>query len=638
MIAQKENLLIIDDTLESLQLLANTLSEQGYKVRGAAKAQMAIKTAKLSPPDLILLDIKMPEMDGYEVCERLKSTQETCDIPIIFISALDEVMDKVRAFSVGGVDYITKPFQIEEVLARIEHQLTIKRLSKEINKKNEQLQQEIQDRRKAEAQAEAANKAKSEFLANISHELRTPLNAILGFAQVMNREPQVSNEQREYLEIINRNGENLLELINDILDLSKIEAGLTSINERSFDLYRLLDNLEELFQIQAEQKDLEIIFIIETNVPQYVKADDQKLRGCLINLISNAIKFTSYGRIIITVQKIVDSTTHLQFSVSDTGPGIAPEEIGNLFNAFVQTSAGIKAAEGTGLGLAISQKFAQILGGEITVESVFGEGATFHLTIQLLEANLLDITMPPRQRVVSLEPGQKPYRILVVDDTKTNRFLLIKLLEPFGFELQEASNGAEAVTIWQSWQPHLIWLDTRMPVMSGLEATQEIRALEKQRDPEETEQKTIIIALTASIFEERRGEVLAAGSNDLVRKPFKEEIIFEKIQQHLGVLYYYEDLPQPTTLPRKVNWLGQPDSFFLEALSGMPIGWVSELSEAANRVREESVFELVEQIPETSATLAKALRGLANDFRLDEIVRLTQAALKLGQSSNLTND
>lgn len=631
MIAQKENLLIIDDTLESLQLLANTLSEQGYKVRGAAKAQMAIRTAKLSPPDLILLDIKMPEMDGYQVCEQLKSAKETCDIPIIFISALDEVMDKVRAFSVGGVDYITKPFQIEEVLARIEHQLTIKRLSKELKEKNELLQQEIQERRNAELQAEAANKAKSEFLANISHELRTPLNAILGFAQVMSREPQVSHEQGEYLEIINRNGEHLLELINDILDLSKIEAGLANLNERSFDLYRLLDNLEELFQIQAEQKDLEILFIIETNVPQYIKADDQKLRGCLINLISNAIKFTSYGRITITVEKIVNSATYLEFSVSDTGPGIAPEEMASLFNAFVQTSAGIKAAEGTGLGLAISQKFAQLLGGEITVESVLGEGTTFHLTIQLLEAKLSEITIPSRRRIISLEPGQEPYRVLVVDDTKTNRLLLIKLLEPFGFELREASNGAEAVSIWQSWQPHLIFLDTRMPVMSGLEATQEIRALERQRDSEETEQKTIIIALTASIFEERRGDVLAAGSNDLVRKPFKEEIIFEKIQQHLGVLYYYEDLPQQTTLPRKVNRTGQPDSFFLEALSGMPISWVSDLFEAANKVREESVFELIEQIPETSATLAEALRGLANDFHLDEIVRLTQATLKSGK-------
>lgn len=625
----KGNLLIIDDTLENLQLLANTLSNQGYQVRGAAKAQMAIRTARLSPPDLILLDIKMPDMDGYEVCERLKATEETCDIPIIFISALDEVMDKVRAFNVGGVDYITKPFQVEEVLARIEHQLTIQRLSKELKEKNEQLQQEIQERRNAELQAAAANQAKSEFLANISHELRTPLNAILGFSQVMNREPQLNREQREYLDIINRNGEQLLELINNILDLSKVEAGLASLNERSFDLYRFLDNLEELFQIQAERKDLDLIFIVEADVPQYIRTDDQKLRSCLLNLISNAIKFTTYGRVILAVKKINDLKACLQFSVSDTGPGIVEEEMATLFNAFVQTSAGIKSAEGTGLGLAISQKFSQLLGGGITVESVVGEGTTFHLTIQLSQVDMSQIVLHQRQRIVGIESGQEPYRILVVDDTQTNRLLLLKLLEPFGFELCEASNGLEAIALWESWQPHLILIDTRMPAMGGLEATKQIRMLERQRSPEDLRQETIIIALTASVFEERRGEVLAAGSNDFVRKPFREEIIFEKIQQHLGVLYCYEDLPVAATVSRKINWLRKPDSFYIEALSGMPITWLEDLDFAANHLREEWVCELIDQIPQTSAALAEALRGLAYDFHLDEIVRLTQATLNL---------
>ncbi|NEQ27088.1 MAG: response regulator, partial [Microcoleus sp. SIO2G3] len=197
--SNKGNILIVDDTLENLQLLSNTLSNQGYKVRGAAKGQMAIRTARSSPPDLILLDIKMPEMDGYEVCERLKADEQTRNIPVIFISALDEVIDKVRAFQVGGVDYITKPFHVEEVLARIEHQLMIQRLSSQLQEKqnqlqeqNKQLQQEIQERQKAEQAAAAANYAKSEFLANMSHELRTPLNAILGFTQLMNRNPQIT--------------------------------------------------------------------------------------------------------------------------------------------------------------------------------------------------------------------------------------------------------------------------------------------------------------------------------------------------------------------------------------------------------------------------------------------------------------
>jgi signal transduction histidine kinase len=634
MTSQKGNILIIDDTLESLQLLATTLSKQGYKVRGAAKAQMAIRTAQLSPPDLILLDIRMPEMTGYEVCEILKKDETTYGIPVIFISALDEVVDKVRAFSVGGVDYITKPFQVEEVLARIEHQLTIRRLSKQLQEKNEQLQQEIQERRKAEESAAAANRTKSEFLANISHELRTPLNAILGFTQVMNRDSQITAEQREYLGIINRSGEHLLELINDILDLSKIELGQVTLNEKVFDLYRLLDNLEELFQIQAEQKELSLIFIISPNVPQYIKTDEQKLRGCLLNLISNAIKFTHYGHVTVAVEKSQSIGLNIQFLVSDTGPGISPEEIDILFDAFVQTSAGIAAAEGTGLGLAITKNFVQLMGGEITVDSVIGEGTTFEFNIKLAEANWSESLLQPRRRAIGLKPGQEPYRILVVDDNKVNRLLLVKLLEPCGFEVRESTNGLEGITLWENWQPHLIWIDTRMPVMGGLEATRQIRLKERERMGELTSSTTIIIALTASVFEERRGEILAAGTNDFVRKPFNEEIIFEKIQQHLGVLYCYEDMPPATTTARKLNWIGKPDSFFLEELALMPTTWVADLYEAANKLREESVFELIEQIPDTSALLADALRGLADDFHLDEIVRLTQSVMNSEEFSS----
>ncbi|HBY76712.1 MAG TPA: hybrid sensor histidine kinase/response regulator, partial [Cyanobacteria bacterium UBA11148] len=297
----KANILIVDDTPQNLQVLSATLSEQGYKIRGVVKGQMAIRAARSSPPDLILLDIRMPEMDGYQVCEHLKADPQTRDIPVIFISALDDVFDKVKAFTVGGVDYITKPFQVEEVLARVENQLTIQRLSKQLQQQNQKLQQEIEERMKAEKAAEAASKAKTEFLANMSHELRTPLNAILGFSQVMSRDSALSTEQREYLGIINRSGEHLLELINDVLDLSKIEAGMISLYESNFDLYHLLDNLEEMFEIKAEQKNLQLIFIVPSNVPQYIKSDAKKLRVCLINLLGNAIKFTEYGTVTLRV-------------------------------------------------------------------------------------------------------------------------------------------------------------------------------------------------------------------------------------------------------------------------------------------------------------------------------------------------
>ena len=675
-LATTGNILIVDDTPENLQILSATLSERGYKVRGVVKGKMAIRAAKSVPLDLILLDIRMPEMDGYEVCQILKSDPQTCEIPIIFISALDEVLDKVKAFAVGGVDYITKPFQVAEVLARVEHQLTIRRLSGQLVEQNQKLQQEIQERMKAEEAAEAASKAKSEFLANMSHELRTPLNAILGFTQVMSRDSKLSTEQREYLRIINRSGEHLLDLINDVLDLSKIEAGLILLDETSFDLYRFLDALEAMFQIKAEQKNLQLLFIVPSNVPKYVKADPKKLRICLINLLGNAIKFTENGTVTLRVSTGVGSgkweqeevTSQnpipnsqfphtLHFAVEDTGPGIAPEDMAGLFDAFVQTEIGRKFAEGTGLGLAITRKFVQLMGGEITVSSVVGEGTNFKFDINIAEPDSVEVITKPLRRVIGLEPNQEVYRLLVVDDTKENRLLLVKLLEPIGFEVREAENGAKGVALWESWQPHVILMDTRMPLMDGLEATRQIRARETDRGRGRLGERgewrdggrekifaakdlgsvsllsnspsvSIIIALTASTFEEKRGEILAAGSNDFVRKPFTETVIFEKISEYLGVRYIYEDLPQSTTASRQVDSIGEKsDVFLLSELVKMPMTWVKELYEAANVVNEELVVQLIQQIPQENATLTEALTDLFNDFRLDVIVRITQSVI-----------
>ncbi|MBE9161013.1 response regulator [Tychonema sp. LEGE 06208] len=636
----KGNILIVDDTPENLQVLSATLSDRGYKVRGVINGKMAIRAARSGSPDLILLDIKMPEMDGYEVCTQLKADPKTAEIPVIFISALDEVLDKVTAFQVGGVDYITKPFHIAEVLARIEHQLTIQRLKRQLLDRNTELQQEIIERKKAEEAAAAASLAKSQFVANMNHELRTPLNAILGFTQVMSRDSLLSHENLENLRIINRSGQHLLELINDVLDLSKIEAGIIGLDERSFDLYQLLDTLEDMFQIKAEAKNLQLRFSVETNVPQYIKTDEKKLRVCLINLLGNAMKFTENGGSIWLRARVEDKQHPaaseispsscsaeqylILFEVEDTGVGIAAAEIDTLFDAFVQTEAGKQAVDGTGLGLTITKKFVEIMGGEIGVESVLGKGTCFKFNIRVFAAISSEITVATLQRVIGVEPDRPVYRILAVDDNQENRLLLVKILQPIGFEVREAENGFQAVELWESWQPDLIWLDTRMPVMDGFEAVKQIRAKEEATKP-----RTVIIALTASTFEERKGEIIAAGCDDFVRKPFQEQILFDKMACYLGVRYIYQELPRlEAGAWRRYFASEKPDSFFLPLLAQMPGSWVQELYGAANDVNEELAIQIVDRISESHPTLAEALKDLLVDYRLDRIMDLTQSSLK----------
>jgi signal transduction histidine kinase len=390
---KEENILIVDDDLENLNVLsASLLSEEGYTVQSVTSGSMALTIARLNPPDLILLDIMMPDMDGYEVCKQLKECETTDDIPIIFLSSLHSVSEKTKAFQLGGADYITKPFQVEEVLARVKHQLTIQRLSRQIKAQNQQLQHEIAQRRKAEAEAISASQAKSHFLANMSHELRTPLNAILGFSNLMSHDSLLNPEQQENINIINRSAEHLLELINDVLELSKIEAGIIDLDKQNFDLYRLLDNIEEIFQIKLQQKNISLNFVVAPNVPQYIYTDRKKLRSCLSNLIGNAIKFTPQGSITLRVSfvdevgdeiNITDSSSHLLFQVEDNGCGVSSDELKKLFDAFTQADAGRKSLQGTGLGLTITRKFVRMMGGEVEVTSTLSKGSIFTFYIEL---------------------------------------------------------------------------------------------------------------------------------------------------------------------------------------------------------------------------------------------------------------
>ncbi|MCA1990617.1 MAG: response regulator [Coleofasciculus sp. S288] len=506
--------------------------------------------------------------------------------------------------------------------------ITEHKLAEELRAKNLTLEAE-------KRYAESANRAKSEFLANMTHELRTPLNAILGFTQLLVREPNLTPSQHEQLSIITHSGEHLLELINDVLEMSKIEAGRTVLNPSRFDLYRLIDSLEEMLQLKARSKGLHLIFDLSPDVPQYVQTDESKLRQVLINLLGNAIKFTEAGSVTLCVSvvsthsSVVTSASLLtqegveksdneqltiHFEVEDTGPGIAPDELATLFNAFVQTETGRNSQEGTGLGLAISQKFVELMGGKLTINSSLGQGTTAIFDVLVTLVREADTPcQAPKKRAIALAPNQPTYRILVVEDRWENRHLLVKLLQPLGFEVLEASNGQEGVALWESWEPHLILMDMRMPVMDGYEATKRIKAHIKG-------QATVIIAITASVFDDKRAVVMSAGCDDFVRKPFRESVLLEKIAAHLGVQYVYEDSPQLTSLRSRASIEVQTK----EALAVMPPSWISQLYLAAVCGDYEQMLTLLDQIPETQSAIKSALADLVNNFRFDLIIDLTQ--------------
>ncbi len=470
--------------------------------------------------------------------------------------------------------------------------------------------------------AESANQTKSEFLANMSHELRTPLNAILGFSQLMNRETSLTKQQQENIGIINRSGEHLLSLINEVLDLAKIESGKMTLYPTDLDLYALLDLIEEMLGLRADSKGLELIFEQSADLPQYIRADDKKLRQVLINLLSNAIKFTATGSVYLRVylpeQALSDQPVMIRFEVEDTGAGIAPEEMDSLFEVFIQTEAGKKSLQGTGLGLPIAKKFVELMGGKIGVNSQLGKGSLFQFDIQaeLSHTNQVQTSNSPK-RVIGIDPGQPEYRILVVDDRWENRKLLLELLQPIGFALKDARNGQEAVEIWQQWHPNLIWMDMRMPIMSGYEATRQIKS--DLQAP-----ATTIIALTASTLEEEKAVVLAAGCDDFVRKPFRAEIIFEKLAQYLNVKYIYEQVHSPAT-----SQLANADRLTAIALAVMPEQWLRELAEAAVLIDQQLVSQLLDQIPEQHQALVTAIQNEVDNFDFDRLMNLAQAAINV---------
>ncbi len=503
----------------------------------------------------------------------------------------------------GVISDVTERKSIEDELRQYQDHL-----EELVTKRTEELAE-------AKDAAEAANRAKSAFLANMSHELRTPLNAILGFAQLMERDVEITTGQRENLGIIARSGQHLLALINDVLELSKIEAGRTTLIPTTFDLHDALQSLKEMFRMNAESKGLTLHVEVDANLPQYIVTDEQKLRQVLTNLISNSIKFTQEGKITLRarVDDREDDMVTINFAVIDTGTGIASEEQMSLFDPFVQSSRNVGVNEGTGLGLPISRQFVQLMGGDLVLISSPGEGSVFEFVIQVeISEPTAVIVEDSSRRVTGIAPDQPEYRILIVEDKEYSRMLLRQLLESVGFLVAEAENGREAVEKFEEWHPHFIWMDMRMPVMNGYEATRRIRSFPQGKEP-------YILALTASAFEEEKVNVLAAGCDDFVRKPFREIDIFERMSSFLGVEYLY-DYQQPPVGSEQGR---AEDILTPEALSTIPDEWLAELNDAATRARADQITAVLAQIKKEHAEIAYAFAQLVDDFQFDKIMALT---------------
>ncbi|MBT4504092.1 MAG: response regulator, partial [Gemmatimonadetes bacterium] len=569
----KESILIVDDTLANLRLLTDMLRAADYDVRSVRSGPHALEIACTSSIDLVLLDINMPEMDGYEVCRRLKADESTRDIPVIFLSALSEAMDKVEAFAVGGADYIAKPFQLEEVLARIQNQLTVKRLQ-------DQLVQ--------------ANQAKSAFLASMSHEIRTPMNAILGYAQILLGDATLTAEQRHASRIIKSSGDHLLDLINDVLDLAKIEAGRQELRPADFDLSRLVEELAAMFQPYCERKRLD--WSLQTDLPApRVHGDVNKLRQVLTNLLGNACKFTVEGE--VSLQVSARSGDEYFFEVIDAGPGISSEQQARIFEPFYQEAEGVQQG-GTGLGLAIAGRHVELMGGRLELDPAREPGARFFFSLALPPARgaATEQGDRPWSKVASLAPGHG-LNALIVDDVATNRDILSTLLEQIGVEVRQAEGGVQALEAVEAAMPDILFLDIRMPDLDGHQVLAQLLGKYGVR-------RGRIVAISASVLAHERQRCLDEGFDSFIAKPFQAEEIFACLDELLDVEFAYEEEVEEVERSEPAPDAGPvilPEALLVRLRQAVLINNATEL---------DKLLVEIGDLDDSGRDLARRLRGL----------------------------
>jgi signal transduction histidine kinase len=641
--------LFVEDSAVDAELMELALRRRFSRIETRRVEEAVGLGAALSERawDVVLCDWTLPRFSVRAALAMLN--ERKLDLPVILVSGSIGEETTAEAMRAGARDFVLKS-RLErlaeavqsaihdgalraelsrqrdekercfEALQRAHDELEsrVEQRTLELGIATERLARELAERertdealRHAKDAADAANHAKSAFLANMSHEIRTPMNAILGYTQLLARDPVLAPKQQQNLEVIRRSGEHLLSLINDVLEMSKIEAGHRALVRCEVDLWSMVDDLERMFRLRVAEDGPALHVSRSASVPQYILGDEGKLRQVLANLLGNAVKFTAAGAVTARLSTAPGATGAelLVVEVLDTGPGMSPAEVEGLFQPFVQTRVGIQGLGGTGLGLALSREFARLMGGDITVQSQPGKGSTFRVEIPI------ELGGPPSTaravratgRVVGILGSEPPRRTLVVDDDQDNRNWLTQLLTAVGFEVREARNGVEALALCAAWAPALVLMDMNMPVMDGYAATRAIRRLPAPDG-------LVIVAVTASAFDDAREAIFSAGADGWLRKPCREAELFEEIGHHLGIQYRYGEarVSSASVAPRSRAEVGATLSAELH----------QALQHALLIADHDRLKELVLSIPPEHAAFADELSRLADRFAYDDIAAL----------------